>query len=316
MLLLLIAACARPAPAPLSREGDAGGDTRATLVSVDHGSVEQRLVTGDGADLVLFYGSEEAGSLEPCGCEHEPLGGLARVVTWLEASREADPALPSLYVNVGGWLDRGLGLDGSARPDALARNRWMARGLALLDPAALNVGAADRGALERLAGEGEGLPLVGGAARTRVVQAGALRVGVAGVAWAPSPAEAETPAETRAALGALRAEADLVLLLAWQAPAEAKALAEAGLVDVVLDADGHKAAWAPFRVGGALWVRSSAGTPRLGELRLGLRDGRIDWAVDRKISLNAEIPLAPRARQLTAAAAKEISLAERAWHLP
>ena len=69
-------------------------------------------------------------------------------------------------------------------------------------------------------------------------------------------------------------------------------LAQEGLVDVVIDTDLHREFYEPFRVGRALWVRSHYQTMRVGELRLGLVDGEVAWATDRKIELDPEIPSA------------------------
>ena len=103
----------------------------------------------------------------------------------------------------------------------------------------------------------------------------------------------------------------MVVLLAYQAPEAAQRLAQKGLVDVVIDTNLHREFSAPFRVGDAVWVRSHIQTMRLGELRLGIEDGRVSWATDRKIDLDAEIPSSQDTMIITELAREELDVIQR-----
>jgi hypothetical protein len=88
-------------------------------------------------------------------------------------------------------------------------------------------------------------------------------------------------------------------------------LANQGGVDVVVDTAGHRSFDPPVRVGEAIWVRSHYQTMRLGELRLGLDEGRIQWATDRKIDLDETIADQLDQQHLSTAARGELRALER-----
>ena len=318
-----LVACASRAPAPspavLLLEGDPG-----LLGELAHAGPAAARTSADAADLVVFYGGEEKGSLEPCGCPDQPRGGLARQAAYIAAARSAAPDTPSLVVNGGYWLLDARSLDGSPRADTVAHNRWMTQAQQQLGADALNVGVHDLAALSM----GEtvpDLPLVSGhiegpGLRPWVtIDRGGLVVGVTGVT-AGSTAYHQLPGyqighpvrDTRATLEQLRPQVDLVILLAFGDPAPARAMAEAGLVDVVIDTNRHRERSAPMRIGQAVWVRSYAGTERLGELRLTLRDGEVLGATDRKIELDPEVEDEPDMAHLIRAARDDIEAAQRA----
>ena len=94
-------------------------------------------------------------------------------------------------------------------------------------------------------------------------------------------------------------------------PKAARTFAREGLVDVVIDAFEHSAQYAPIRVGDAIWVRSHAGTERLGELRLWREEGM--WqAVDRKVELDDGVPARDDEAALAGAARDAIQAVEQA----
>ncbi len=324
MLLLLLAACT-PKPPPAAFLPVAGGDPGLFGEVVTGGTLGERVIRDD-ADLVLIYGGEERGDLGPCGCPDRPAGGLPRAAAHVRGVRET--GAPTLLVDAGAFLDDTLAFDGTLRPDVPTANRWMADGLAALEPAALHVTSVDLPGVVAL-GPDTGLPLVSanatapGVTDRRVVQVGDLRVGFTGLSPVPSVLRAADGAAVvspmrgaRAALEALREEADVVVLLSWRSGGQARDLAEDGLVDVVIDAHDHSGRHPPIRVGDAVWVRSSKGTARLGELRLWLTDGRVTAARDRQIDLGPGAPEDPALAALTETAAADLDRARAAVFQP
>lgn len=326
-MLLLLFACA-PKPQPLtivpSRTVSAAEGLDAMLVV--EGPLDQRVVGGDGAELVLFYGGEERGSLEPCGCPKRPRGGMPRLMAYVEASRAANPGQNDLLLNGGYWLEDAMGLDGNMRPDTPVLNRWMVAGLQQAGFSALNVTFNDTsGITSVLQGGGEvDLPAISanvtgpGIAPYRLIERGDLTIGITGITL-PGMTFLSTPGfeirdPGRAVAGVLETlskSADIVVLLAYQSPEIARRMAARGLVDVVVDTNLHREFYAPFRVGDAVWVRSHIQTMRLGELRLGIEDGRVAWAVDRKIDLDDEIPSSRDSMMLAEMAREELDVLQR-----
>lgn len=318
MFLLLVSCLSRAPQAPLPPP------VEPTLVRVDEGPLSGRVTGGDGAGLVLFYTGEEGGSLEPCGCEDRPRGGLARVAAYVEAAVAADPTVPMLLVNGGGWLADPRTWKGEDHPGVLVGNRWMAEGLRAVGAGALNVGSGDLAGLSRLGGDAAGLPLVSANVSAegldiqpwRVIETGGLRVGVTGITSPPAEpvpgvSVRDPGPAARAALLALDPLADVVVLLAYHTPEVAARLARELPVDVVVDTYRHTALYAPFREGRALWVRSQHQTTRLGELRLGLEAGATLWALERKIDLGPDLPDDREIGALVERAKDEIDRASR-----
>lgn len=284
---------------------------------VQDGALGKR-VSAAPADLVVYYAGEQKGSMDECGCTSRPRGGFARLVSYVGASRAASPAA-SLLLNPGQWLDDPGGFDGLLRPEAVASDRWMARGAAAVAWDALNVAPPDVAGFSVLPADAlRGLPLVSasitgpGIARWRVIERGGVKVGITGIAAAdPTLAQAQgyrvgRPEDAVETVRALAAEADVVVLLAWHAPEAAKAIAKAvPEVDVVIDANRHTAQEEPFLVGDAVWVFSMHEGQRVGELRLGLDGGRVTSAFDRQIDMDPQVPddraLADLQRQARAA---------------
>ncbi len=324
MLSLLLACAKAPEVQPLPAEA-----LRAELV------VEGRLkdrVSAEPADLVLFYGGEHKGSMETCGCPRRPRGSLARLASYIEASTAAGEA-PALLLHGGYWLEDAMGLDGELREDVPIMNRWMIEGMEAAGVEVANLSFQDLPGvdpLERMpdwvvsaniqAAAGAPAP-----ARYRILEAGGLRVGVTGIT-APGMTFVETPdysvgdpvAGGLAALEELAPQVDVLVLLSFQAPQAAKALAEAvPELDVVIDTNMHREFYQPFTVGDAVWVRSHYQTQRLGELRLRLDgEGRIAGALDRKIDLDPQIPDDPEIAALARRARKELEAVQEVIYGP
>lgn len=290
---------------------------------VVEGPVGKR-VSAAPADLVVYYGGEQRGQLDTCGCSVKARGSLSRLVRYVEVSRGASPA-PSVLVNPGQWLDDPGGFDGALRPDAVEMNRWMARGLAASGWDALNVAAPDLAGLSVLDSAAiRGLPLVSanvrgpGISRWRVVERGGLRVGVTGLT-AVEPTLAQAPGYTigpttdaLAVVRELAPQVDVVVLLAWHAPEAARQIAVAvPQLDVVVDANRHRELVEPFLVGSAVWATSTFEAQRIGELRLDLEGGAVAGAIDRHVDLDPTVAEDPALAKLATEAQAAIDAALR-----
>ncbi len=253
---------------------------------VTGGSLEERLST-DEADLVLLYGGEQRGRVGPCGCPTNPRGGLARTASYAGAVRALDP---TILVLGGYWLENERGL---VDPEPVrAANAIMLDVLDQLAPDAANVSYKEWPLPSTpgwaVSANIEGLPSV------RTVELAGVRVAIVGIT-ARGPI---LHPEVSAPIGGLEVlentDADLHVLLAFEAREEARAIAEAfPELDVVVDTAHHQGFFEPVLVGQTIWVRSSYETQRLGELRL-LRSGD-GWELvrDRKVNLDDQIPDAP-----------------------
>jgi 2',3'-cyclic-nucleotide 2'-phosphodiesterase (5'-nucleotidase family) len=129
-----------------------------------------------------------------------------------------------------------------------------------------------------------------------------LTIAVTGItkqdqSFAPSPSfRIEDPVEAAVTvLSALRSEADVLILLAYDAADAAQAIVEAiPELDVVVDTRQNRQHAPPLRIGNTLWVRSHYQTMRLGELRLNTTtQGDVELVVDRKIDLDNAISSEP-----------------------
>lgn len=277
----MLACSPKPAPVATVHNSPQG---LAELVT--GGTLEQRLSTEE-ADLVLLYGGEQRGRVGPCGCPTNPRGGLARTASYAGAVRKLDP---TVLVLGGYWLENEHGLvdPGSVR----AANVIMLDGLELLAPDAANVSYKEWPLPSTpewaVSANIERVPSV------RMVEVAGVRVAIVGIT-ARGPIlhpEVGTPLGGLEVLEAT--DADLHVLLAFEAREEARAIAEAfPQLDVVVDTAHHQGFFEPVLVGETIWVRSSYETQRLGELRL-LRSGE-GWELvrDRKVDLDAQIPDAP-----------------------
>ncbi len=290
------------------------------------GGLAQR-VSKEPAQLVVYYAGEHKGSMETCGCPKRPRGSLARLDRYVDASREASDA-PGVLLHGGYWLDAATGLDGESRPDLAVLNRWMGRGLKMAEFDAINVGIVDLPALPELDAD-HGLPLVSanvegpGIVPWRVVELGAMKVGITGitredsVAMPPPGYQVRAPTTVGPTLDALASAVDVVVLLNFQAPEVAHRLAEATpAIDVVIDTNRHNDSTKPFVVGHAVWVSSHWQTMRLGELRLQIEEGAVRGAVDRKIDLDDSIPDARDLEQLQEQAREEVDALQKELYGP
>jgi len=294
------------------------------------GPLTKRVSTAP-ADLVIFYGGEQKGSLETCGCPKRPRGSFARLDAYVDASRAANPDVPSVLVNAGYWLQDAMGFDGKLRDDVTLGNAWMVKGVRATGWDALNVGSPDIAGLTTLPTDGgPPLPLVSanvegpGVNRWVIVERGGLKVGITGITSAGQTLTdvpgftVKDPATAGAVLDALAAQTDVIVLLAYQATEAAVTLAATHpSVDVVVDAALHREWQDPFYTpANAVWVASHLQTMRLGELRLGLEGGRVTGGLSRQIDLDPDMPDDPELLAMQKQARAELDVAQQAMFGP
>ena len=316
LALSLLLAFGPKAPPPIP----AGSMTSELVVE---GPLAQRL-SKTPADLVIFYGAEQKGSMETCGCPHRPRGSLARWAAYVDA---AGKDVASVRVNADYWLEDAMGFEGATRPDVALMDQWMAQALALGSWDALNVGPNDLAGLASLpTGAAEGLPLVSatvsapGVRPYVIVERGGRKVGITGIAGAV-PTLTQVPgakeADPNAILDELVAKVDVVVLLAYQAEdLAANLVGRHPEIDVVVDAAGHREFEEPTLRRGTTFVYAHYQTMRAGELRLRLDGGRIVGGVDRKVDLDPEMPDEPKTAALARQAKTEIDAAQKQLYGP
>ena len=277
------------------------------------------------ADLVVHYGGENHGSLEPCGCPKRPRGALAAFVGYAEAAVRAAPS-PSVRVHAGYWLEDAVDYAGVPRPHVEVQDLWAMRGLAAANFDALNVTDHDVAGLVRVPADPT-LPLVSahitgpGVRRFVVVERGGLRVGITGVSG-EAPSMADTSAFPRAPIDAaipvlaeLVTRTDVVILLAWKANDAVRELVDAVPgVDVVIDAGLYADAQRPVLRHDTAWTFSTWQLVRAGELRLHLDGGRVLGGVDRQVDLDDAVPVDATVARIAAEARREIDRAQRALY--
>ncbi|MDP2305274.1 MAG: hypothetical protein Q8P18_04525 [Pseudomonadota bacterium] len=300
------------------------------------GPLRQRVSTSP-ADLVIFYGGEHKGSLETCGCPKRPRGSFSRLDAYVDASRAANPDVPSVLVNAGYWLQDAMGFDGKLREDVTIGNAWMVKGVRAVGFDALNVGSPDIAGLTTLPTDGgPPLPLVSanvegpGVNRWVIVERGGVKVGITGITSAGQTLTdvpgftVKDPATAGAVLDALAEQTDVIVLLAYQATeAAVKLAATHPSVDVVVDAALHREWQDPFYTpANAVWVASHLQTMRLGELRLVLDGGvdggpgRVTGGLSRQIDLDPDMPDDPALLVMQKQARVELDVAQQAMFGP
>ncbi len=259
------------------------------------------------ADLVLYYGSEQKGSMETCGCPHRPRGSLARTASYVAASRAASPA-PSLLVNAGAWLTDAVGFQNMPMPQLAVMDRTMAEGILQGGWDVLNVTPRDLAGLPGVKpADLARLPMVSANIEGphivpyRLFTVGGRTVAVTGVAepevtlsdlagYTVHPVSDALPV-----LHSIAEKADAIVLLSYGSAAPVRTLAQREpKIVTVIDAAGHNQYVEPFYVKNAVWALSFVQTMRLGELRLSFGpDNRVQSALDRHIDLDPEVPDEP-----------------------
>lgn len=271
------------------------------------GPLAERLVSGDGASLVLLYGGEQQGQVGPCGCEVVPRGGLGR--SWSVADALRAGAAPVLLLNAGAWLSSSHD-QGALTDEARAANERVHRALRAAPWDALNVGfrdlpgLVDGGARQGLVSANLRPPDAVPVVRYRRFELPGLSVAVTGLTrpgppfLRPEGTVALDPEEALRALLPELAGVDVVVVLAYDLADRIEAIGALPGVDVVIDASSWNARYGPWTAGDAVWVRSWDQGRWLGELRLWVEDGRVTRAVDRVHALGDDLPTPEPIRRL------------------
>lgn len=185
--------------------------------------------------LRLYFLTDVAGALEPCGCTRDQLGGLNHLGAWMKQSRARAPA--SMLASAGPLFFMDDRLDPERAAQDRIRASTFARVLRGLDFAALATGTNDWAdgapALARLVGDSgataiEAAPSGPGFKAALVREAGGVKVGFVG--WGQP--EARQPADVEQAMrqGVAEAErqgASVLIALAAVGRGEAKRIADA-----------------------------------------------------------------------------------------
>jgi hypothetical protein len=249
--------------------------------------------------LRVYFVSDLAGAIEPCGCVKDQLGGLDHAAAWIEAQKRLAPSSVLVAAGPTFFMDPVLEADhrtqdvakAEALAGALARlgltawapatNDW-ADGAPELAKLAVDVGSP--GLLANLRADA-GAPLL----PTRVVTVNGVRVAFIGVGVLPTvPALAQASPEeaVKAASQAARAGgANVVIALASVGRGEAKRIADAvpDLTAIVVgDASGRGDANSPSppgeEVGKVLIAEAANHLQAVGALDLYVRGGSYDFA--------------------------------------
>ena len=252
----------------------------------------ERLVHDD-ADLVLVVSGEQRGVVGPCGCGVRPLGGLERQQAYVTALQKVGP--PVAVLHAGAWLDSTAD-GGEVTAPARAANQAIVEALAAVRIDALNVGWRD------LAGLGSVPPRVVTANLKSpnelpdllTVSAGEHTVAITGVSRRgpsylfPEDAHFVEPVAAVEQLLPRAAEAALFVVLVYDDPEAAVALAALDGVDLVVEAAGYQARWAAV-ADKAVRVRTWDQGTRLTELRLWLGDEGLARVLHREVDLDEQL---------------------------
>lgn len=278
----------------------------------------------------IYFTTDVAGYVEPCGCTSEPLGGLPRLANIIGASK-----LPRGLVDAGNLLlPPADDFDPVTREQHMVKARVIARAYRRLGALALNVGPADLVAGEALLAElqREGaVPFVSANVRPRreggpqiarsfIRVVGGIRIGFTGVAT-PEKVAAAAPALTVLEHGpALRMEvlalreagAEVVIVLAHVGEGGAMGLAElVPETDLIIRAPGtpvERSVSAPRRVGSVIVAEAGSHGQHVGRVTL-----RLNAEVERPLALDDAGIKRFRRRQLDRRKLKAWRLEREAW---
>lgn len=229
--------------------------------------------------LTIFYTGGIQGTLEPCGCNSDPLGGLDRYASLVKAQAQNGAVL---VVDGGNLSFPAHGLPPQKRKAAELRARFLAERLQALglSGAALGNGdlalGAQRLSPPRLAANAQGRML----RPSEIRRVGDVRVGLMGLV-APEVAEAagitvSDPVEAAAKEAErLRAEgAELVVALAAVDRPLARKVARKAAIDfLVLGAPSEDGMTEADQVGGTFIVSAAAELQKAGRIDVVLRPG-------------------------------------------
>ncbi len=242
----------------------------------------------------VYFTTEVAGYIEPCGCTTKPLGGLPRLATVIRRGIEA-----RTLVDAGHLLFPPKGVDDVTREQHLLKAGLLARAYRRLGVTAMNVAAADltEGAslLKRLQHQGAtpfvsaNVRPVGGhgpeVARSFIRNVGAIKIGITGVTTPESVSGVEgmtaieyAPAVTVETRALRDSGADVIVVLAHMSELAARELAEiVPDIDIVLRAPGtsvESAPKPPIQVGRTVIAEAGSQGQHVGRVTIALGSER------------------------------------------
>jgi hypothetical protein len=217
---------------------------------------------------VLVATAEVKGTTEPCGCNSDPLGDVARVV---------ELARGGLLLDAGGLLFDRAAAGAAMAPEQEARARLLAE---VYDKALVGLGpddlvrGVDKVAPKRLAANVEGLPTV----PEQLVKAGGVKVGVFGVVSPKQMPVRDPKAAAKSAVASLRKRgAEIVVGLLGMTRADAHELMEAvpGMTVGIVGGDVGEGMNEAQPVGGGWLVSPADQARRVARIEVHLSGGKL-----------------------------------------
>ncbi len=279
--------------------------------------------------VVVFYGSEVLGSLDGCGCMGNPrLGGLPYRIGYTRGFAAEHRDTPTLQIDAGASMKPIVNAEGRTVEDWIVEDDWALAALDATGFDALNLTDVDAPYLARKMASDTypanvtAQPVLGryvsanvvparadlaAPARYVVRRAGAVRVAITGVSQPNAGLEQSCgfrvtdAAEALASvLPAMRAESDVVIVLAYMQPGAVDALAAKlpGKADVWIAANSiggdvpEPRLAAPERIT-CSWYK----TQKLGVLTLELAGARVAGATNEYVKLEDPLPRDPDVEQ-------------------
>jgi hypothetical protein len=245
--------------------------------------------------LVLFYSAEIHGTVEPCGCTSDPLGGLSRLAAVIADVRRGH--IDTILVDAGSLLYPEGTVSPKERPSADLRAEFLAAELARMGMTGAALGETDLAAgpehvrPKRLASNLAGPPAIGERPFVQhpfVKKVGGISVGLMGVcdpnllAQAGGKSQDIGEAARRDVAALKRSGAEIVVLLAAVDRNVARRLArDSGADVVVLGKHVGAGMERPEKIGRAFLVAPADEMQKIGRLEIVLRapprtDGTLD----------------------------------------
>jgi Cytochrome c554 and c-prime len=227
--------------------------------------------------VTVFYTGSVQGTLEPCGCNSDPLGGLDRFAGLVRSAARKGPVL---LVDAGNLLYPAAGVPANKRDAGRLRAAFVVKQMEALGLAGSPVGEGD------LALGASGLGRfrlsanlkLDGAAPSRIVTVGKIRVGLFGIADPDAAQMAGLPAENPVSVALSTTEslrkqgAEVVIALVALDRSGARRIAARANIDFVIygkhTGEGLEKA---VRVGGSTLLAAGEELQRAGRLDLVIR---------------------------------------------
>ncbi|RMG48365.1 MAG: hypothetical protein D6723_15225 [Acidobacteria bacterium] len=320
---------------------------KATTVEVAHPELFPK---DDGYVCALFYGAEILGSLDDCGCPRHPEGGLIWRMGYTRAFAERSPDVPVLQVDLGYFFSDRRDRQGRLYPYVEKGNEWVLKAYDKMNFTAANLTAHDLPYAERLLERktyrkaAREMPmltrfisanvharrrgyvspppfLIHHVTGRRLPQGATLRIGFVGLTEPPETSV--SPAFTiddpltaaRRVIPKLRAQCDMLVVLAYLPPATVERLArDVAGIDLILDAYKFRKERDAVRINRTTIAYARYQTRSLGEVLIYVDErGRPTDLRTRMVRLDEAVPWDKEAEKLVDAAVEEIDLVKEEY---